>query len=204
MSWLDSRRYTNQPLITARFRAYKNMHLLYNDISISNKSTPPICSLHSFAIAGQSTLTCLCCFWSHLLMIDIGCNAVWIDDSGTAELSCLRTTAKLELASTVISLAPRPIFFSSFSHFSVQSLKAHSPGARQRTLTSAKGRTSQSITARQRALTSVDMRERTSTSVDARHRTLTDTYNICKCYMLMIFSSVIIYVIDNLYFTIQR
>jgi len=38
------------------------------------------------------------------------------------------------------------------------------------------------------------MRERTSTSVDARQRTLTDTYNICKCYMLMIFS-VIIYVI---------
>jgi len=51
-----------------------------------------------------------------------------------------------------------------------------------------------SVTARQRASTSVDMRERTSTSVDARHRTLTDTYNICKCYMLMIFT-VIIYVI---------
>jgi len=35
------------------------------------------------------------------------------------------------------------------------------------------------------------------TSVDARHHTLTDTYNICKCYMLMIFS-VIIYVIKML------
>jgi len=33
--------------------------------------------------------------------------------------------------------------------------------------------------------TSVDMRERTH--VDARHRTLTDTYNICKCYRLMLY-----------------
>ena len=42
------------------------------------------------------------------------------------------------------------------------------------------------------------MRERTSTcvDVDARHRTLTDTYNVCKCYMLMLMIfSVIIYVI---------
>jgi len=58
------------------------------------------------------------------------------------------------------------------------------------------GRTSTSVTARQRASTSVDMRERTSTSIDARHRTLTDTYNICRCYMLMfMIFSVIIYVI---------
>jgi len=59
-----------------------------------------------------------------------------------------------------------------------------------------KGRTSTSVTALQRASTSVDVRERTSTSVDTRHRTLTDTYNICKCYtlMLMIFS-IILYVI---------
>jgi len=49
-----------------------------------------------------------------------------------------------------------------------------------------KGRTSTSVTARQRASTSVDMRERTSTSVDVPHRTLTDTYNICKCYMLYV------------------
>jgi len=36
------------------------------------------------------------------------------------------------------------------------------------------------------------------TSVDARHHTLTDTYNICKRYILMLFSVsiyVIIYVI---------
>jgi len=60
-----------------------------------------------------------------------------------------------------------------------------------------KGRTSTSITARQRRSTSVDMRERTSTSVDARHRTLTDTYNICRCYMLMlmIFSVIIYFII---------
>ena len=50
-----------------------------------------------------------------------------------------------------------------------------------------KGRTLMSVTARQLASTSVDMRERTSTSVDARHRTLTDTCNICKCYMLMLY-----------------
>jgi len=57
-------------------------------------------------------------------------------------------------------------------------LKAHSHCVRQRTLTSGKGRTS----------TSVGVRRRTSPHIDGY------TYNICKCYMLMIFS-VNIYVI---------
>jgi len=88
---------------------------------------------------------------------------------------------------------------------SVTSIKAHSHCACQRTLTSL--RMSTFVSARQRASTapstSVDLCERTSTSGDACHRTLTDTYvyNICKYYVLMIYTgmlmifSIIIYVI---------
>jgi len=48
--------------------------------------------------------------------------------------------------------------------------------------------------ARQRPLPHVNVHQRPLTCVNARHRTLTDTYNICKCYMLMIIIfSVIIY-----------
>jgi len=96
-------RCNSHPLTTATLSTQKKIqqyHLqllwssLWSDISISNRSTPPICSLYSFTMAGDNTPTYFLCSLSHLFIVDIWWIATWVDASScTAELTIQRTTA---------------------------------------------------------------------------------------------------------------
>ena len=59
----------------------------------------------------------------HLLVVDSGSVATWVEESRTAELSIHNSTANPKFESSVISAALRPSLFSSISNLDMHYLK---------------------------------------------------------------------------------